>query len=79
MGTQGLVSGLAAFVIPLLCITPVAIVGAVLPDTAAVTTALVLGSAVGGTAFVAAGVVVAGGQLDRRAPELLDRLRRAER
>lgn len=79
MGTQGVLSGLVALAVPLLCIAPVAVVGAVLPDTAAATMALVAASAVGGGAFVLAGVVVGGQQLDRRAPELLDQLRRADR
>lgn len=79
MGTQGMLAGLAALAIPLLCIVPVAVAGSLLPDTTVVTVVLVMASAAVGGGFIVAGIVVGGQQLDRRAPELLDRLRRAER
>lgn len=79
MGAQAALFGLAAFAIPMLSIVPVAVAAAVLPDTVAVTAALLAASVLVGCSFVTAGVVAGGQQLDRRAPELLERLRRAER
>lgn len=79
MGAQAALSGLAAVAIPMLCIVPVAVAAALLPDTGVVTLALVAASVVVACAFVTAGVVAGGQRLDRRAPELLEQLRRAER
>lgn len=79
MGAQAALSGLAAFAVPMLCIVPVVIAAAVLPDTAGITLLLIAASVVVGSAFVTAGVVAGGQRLDHSAPELLERLRRAER
>ena len=77
-GTQGLVGGLIAFVVPIACLVPVAVVGLVVPATPVAQAALLAGSVGWALTLLGGGVVLGGLRLDARAPEMLDRLRRAE-
>lgn len=79
MGAEAALSGMAAFAIPMLVVVPVGVATFVLPDTGALTAALVVAGLLAGCSFVIAGVVAGGQRLDRRGPELLEQLRRAER
>ncbi|MGA8048308.1 MAG: hypothetical protein WCA30_18800 [Dermatophilaceae bacterium] len=77
-GAQGLVGGLIAFVVPIACLVPVAVAGLVVPSTPVAQAALLAVSVGWAAALLGGGVVLGGLRLDARAPEMLDRLRRAE-
>lgn len=77
-GAQGLIGGLVAFVVPVACLVPVALVSLLVPPGALAQGAFLLLSLGWAAGLLAAGVVLGGRHLDARAPEMLDRLRRAE-
>lgn len=77
-GAQGLIGGLIAFVIPVLCLIPVAIASLVVPGTVLAQGVFLIVSLLWGAGLLAAGVVLGGRRLDARAPEMLEQLRRAE-
>ena len=77
-GTQGLLGGLIAFVVPIACLVPVAVAGLVAPSTAVAQAVLFTASLAWAAALLAGGVLLGGLRLDATAPEMLDRLRRAE-
>lgn len=77
-GAQGLIGGLVAFVIPILCLIPVAIGSLLVPETALAQGLFLSVSVLWAVGLLAGGIVLGGRRLDARAPEMLDRLRRAE-
>ncbi|MCA1782690.1 MAG: hypothetical protein LC679_11090 [Intrasporangiaceae bacterium] len=77
-GAQGLIGGLIAFVVPILCLIPVAIASLLVPETVFAQGLFLILSVAWGAGLLAAGVVLGGRRLDARAPEMLDQLRRAE-
>lgn len=77
-GTEGFLGGLLAVAVPLLLMLPLVLAGGLLPDGLWLSGVLVVVALAWGGALVAAGVALGGRRLDRRAPEMLDRLRRAE-
>jgi ABC-2 type transport system permease protein len=77
-GTQGLVGGLIAFVTPIACLVPVAVAGLLVPDTPVAQAGLLAFALAWAATLLGGGVVLGGLRLDARAPEMLDRLRRAE-
>lgn len=77
-GTEGLLGGLLALAVPSLLLLPVVIAGTLLPEGLWVSAILVVVAIAWAAALVTIGVVLGGQRLDRRAPETLDRLRKAE-
>jgi ABC-2 type transport system permease protein len=77
-GAQGLIGALIAFTVPALCLIPVVVAGLLIPDRPEAQALFAVGSLAWGAALLVAGVVLGGRRLDRQAPEMLDRLRRAE-
>jgi ABC-2 type transport system permease protein len=77
-GAQGLIGGLIAFVIPVLCLIPVAVASLLLPPGPVAGGLLLVVSLLWAGGLLAAGVVLGGRRLDARAPEMLEQLRRAE-
>lgn len=77
-GAQGLIGGLIAFVIPVLCLIPIGVASLLLPPSPVADTLLLVVSLLWAGGLLATGVVLGGRRLDARAPEMLEQLRRAE-
>lgn len=77
-GVQGVIGALGAFTVPLVSLVPVAVAAALLPPSALAQGLLLAASLAWGAMLLVGGVVLGGRQLDAYAPEMLDRLRRAE-
>jgi ABC-2 type transport system permease protein len=77
-GAQGLIGGLIAFVVPVLCLIPVAIASLLVPPTPLAQGLFLVLALLWAAMLLGGGVVLGGRRLDARAPELLDQLRRAE-